>query len=139
MLSAVPLAQAQQLRAKIVSQDAYDLTGYKQLLDDLRGLSASQEVCSVYEELVAAFPTAVSTTGSSCSDNSTGSHGSVRNNSLQLRNSTSCVAGGPWYMNITSYKQLSLKAAQFNWRDTPSAKCCAQCSQQTGRTCKQSH
>lgn len=52
--------QAQQLRAKIVTQDVYDLSGYKQLLDDLRGLSASKEVCEAYEELVAAFPTAVS-------------------------------------------------------------------------------
>lgn len=53
--------QAQQLRAKIVTQDNnYDLPGYKQLLDDLRGLSANQEIAAVYEELVAAFPTAVS-------------------------------------------------------------------------------
>jgi hypothetical protein len=54
-----PVLQAQQLRAKIVTQDAYDLAGYKQLLDDLRGQSASKEVCAAYEELVAAFPTAV--------------------------------------------------------------------------------
>lgn len=62
-----PRTQAQQLRAKIVTQDTYDLAGYKQLLDDLRGLSASQDVCSAYEELVAAFPTAVSVESSSSS------------------------------------------------------------------------
>ena len=61
--------QAQQLRAKIVTQDTYDLAGYKQLLDDLRGLSVSQDVCSAYEELVAAFPTAVSVESSSSSSN----------------------------------------------------------------------
>jgi hypothetical protein len=52
--------QAQQLRAKVVTQDAYDLSGYRQLLDDLRGVPPSEEVRAAYEELVAAFPTAVS-------------------------------------------------------------------------------
>jgi hypothetical protein len=60
LTSPSPAPQAQQLRAKIVTQDTYDLSGYKQLLDDLRGQSANQDVCSAYEELVAAFPTAVS-------------------------------------------------------------------------------
>lgn len=59
VMSCLPDTQAQQLRAKIVAQDTYDLAGYKQLLDDLRGQSASQDVCAAYEELVAAFPTAV--------------------------------------------------------------------------------
>lgn len=52
--------QAQQLRLKIQEQDVYDLQAFKQLLDDVRGAAMSDEIRLVYEELVAAFPTAVS-------------------------------------------------------------------------------
>jgi hypothetical protein len=52
--------QAQQLRLKIQEQDAYELPAFKQLLDDVRGAAMSDEIRLVYEELVAAFPTAVS-------------------------------------------------------------------------------
>jgi hypothetical protein len=34
---------------------------------------------------------------------------------------------------ITSCDQLSLKAARFDWRATPYAKCCAQCTNRQGR------
>jgi hypothetical protein len=52
--------QAQQLRLKIQEHDAYELPAFKQLLDDVRGAAMSDEIRLVYEELVAAFPTAVS-------------------------------------------------------------------------------
>ncbi|WIA36938.1 hypothetical protein OEZ86_008179 [Tetradesmus obliquus] len=53
------LERAQQLRLKIQEQDVYDLQAFKQLLDDVRGAAMSDEISLVYEELVAAFPTAV--------------------------------------------------------------------------------
>jgi hypothetical protein len=55
--------QAQQLRLKIQEQDVYELQAFKQLLDDVRGAAMSDEIRLVYEELVAAFPTAVSGRG----------------------------------------------------------------------------
>lgn len=52
--------QAQQLRQSIQTEAQYDVQAYKQLLDDMRGAKMSDELRMVYEELVAAFPTAVS-------------------------------------------------------------------------------
>jgi hypothetical protein len=54
------------LRLKIQQQDVYELQAFKQLLDDVRGAAMSDEIRLVYEELVAAFPTAVSGTCCCC-------------------------------------------------------------------------
>lgn len=51
--------QARQLRGRIASSETYDLAGFKNLLEDLRGAPADAAIRAVYEELVAAFPTAV--------------------------------------------------------------------------------
>jgi hypothetical protein len=72
----------------------------------------------VYEELVAAFPTAVSAPGSSCSYNRI--QRTSQEVQLQLHSVTTCAAGAPWYAT-TSCKQLSCKVAQFDWQGTPSA------------------
>lgn len=54
--------QARGLRSKTLS-DVYDVQAYKQLLDELRSAPMSDDTRGAYEELVQAFPYAVSTSG----------------------------------------------------------------------------